>query len=141
MTFTWLVLFIVLVLVELMTVNLLTLWFALGAIASFFVSLVCDNVSLQMGVFVLVSVISLVILRNILMKVKNKKMIPTNLDRVIGDAGIVTEEINPFGIGEVKVDGKRWSAISDKKIEVNSKVRILAIEGVKLKCQKIEEKN
>ncbi len=141
MTFTWLVLFIVLVLVELMTVNLLTLWFALGAIASFFVSLVCDNISLQMGVFVLVSVISLVILRNILMKVKNKKMIPTNLDRVIGDAGIVTEEINPFGIGEVKVDGKRWSAISDKKIEVNSKVRILAIEGVKLKCQKIEEKN
>lgn len=141
MTFTWLVLFIVLVLVELMTVNLLTIWFALGAIASFFVSLVCDNISLQMGVFVLVSVISLVILRNILMKVKNKKMIPTNLDRVIGDAGIVTEEINPFGIGEVKVDGKRWSAISDKKIEVNSKVRILAIEGVKLKCQKIEEKN
>lgn len=141
MTFTWLVLFIVLVLVELMTVNLLTLWFALGAIASFFVSLVCDSISLQMGVFVLVSVISLVILRNIFMKAKNKKMIPTNLDRVIGDAGIVTEEINPFGIGEVKVDGKRWSAISDKKIEVNSKVRILAIEGVKLKCQKIEEKN
>lgn len=141
MTFTWLVLFIVLVLVELMTVNLLTLWFALGAIASFFVSLVCDNVSLQMGVFVLVSVISLVILRNILMKVKNKKMIPTNLDRVIGDIGIVTEEINPVTIGEVKVDGKRWSAISDKKIEVDSKVRILAIDGVKLKCQKIEEKN
>ena len=141
MTFTWLVLFIVLVLVELMTVNLLTIWFAFGALASFFVSLVDDSLSLQLGVFVLVSIISLVVLRDILMKLKDKKMIPTNLDRVIGDVGIVTEEINPFGIGEVKVDGKRWSAISDKKIEVNSKVKILAIDGVKLKCQRVEEKN
>ena len=141
MTFTWLVLFIVLVLVELMTVNLLTIWFAFGAIASFFVSLLNDSISLQLGVFVLVSVISLAVLRDVLIKVKDKRMIPTNLDRVIGDVGIVTEEINSFDVGEVKVDGKRWSAISDKKIEVNSKVKILAIDGVKLKCQRVEEKN
>ena len=141
MTFTWLVLFIVLLFIELVTVNLVTIWFAIGAVASFFLSLFDNDISSQLGLFALVSLVSLLFMRKLIIKLKDKNIIPTNLDRVIGDIGIVTEEINPVTIGEVKVDGKRWSAISNEKIEVNSKVKILAIDGVKLRCQKIEEKN
>ena len=54
---------------------------------------------------------------------------------------LVTETISPLKIGEVKVDGKRWSAVSDTEIKLNEKVKILAIDGVKLKCQRVEEKN
>ena len=103
MTFTWLVLFIVLVFIELVTVNLVTIWFAFGSLVSFFVSLFFDNTSLQVGIFVVVSFIALLLTKKIVNKVKNKQIIPTNLDRVI--------------------------------------VKILAIEGVKLKCQRVEEKN
>ena len=141
MTFTWLVLFIVLVFIELVTINLVTIWFAIGALASFFVSLFCDNSSLQVGVFVVVSFVCLLLTKKVINKVKNKKVIPTNLDRVIGEIGIVTEDIVPEKVGEVKVDGKKWSAISDTEIKINEKVKILAIDGVKLKCQKLEEKN
>lgn len=141
MTFTWLVLFIVLLFIELVTVNLVTIWFAIGSVASFFLSLFSNDISSQLGLFTLVSLVSLLFMRKLVIKLKGKNIIPTNLDRVIGDIGIVTEEINPVTIGEVKVDGKRWSAVSNEKIEVNSKVKILAIDGVKLRCQKIKEKN
>ena len=137
MTFTWLVLFIVLVFIELVTVNLVTIWFAFGS----FVSLFFDNASLQVGIFVVVSFIALLLTKKFVNKVKNKQIIPTNLDRVIGKIGIVTETISPLKIGEVTVDGKRWSAVSDTEIKLNEKVKILAIDGVKLKCQRVEEKN
>ena len=100
-----------------------------------------DNTSLQVGIFVVVSFIALLLTKKIVNKVKNKQIIPTNLDRVIGKIGIVTETISPLKIGEVKVDGKRWSAVSDTEIKLNEKVKILAIDGVKLKCQRVEEKN
>jgi membrane protein implicated in regulation of membrane protease activity len=65
--------------------------------------------------------------------------VKTNLDRVIGMDGIVTEDIIPFELGEVKVDGKKWSAISDEKIEKDSTIVVLDIDGVKLKVKKKEE--
>lgn len=141
MAFTWLILFVVLIFLELITVNLVTIWFAIGALVSFFVSLFNDNSSLQIGIFVVVSFISLILTKKVVEKLKDKKVVPTNLDRVIGQVGVVTEEIKPSCVGEVKVDGKRWSAVSNETIEINSKVKILAINGVKLECQKIEEKN
>ena len=51
-------------------------------------------------------------------------------------SGVVTEEIKKNTVGEIKVDGKRWSAISDKKIGVGSTVKVLKIDGVKLVVEK-----
>ena len=68
-------------------------------------------------------------------KLRVQKNEPTNADRVIGQTGIVTEEINPIdGLGEVKVDGKRWSAKSSdgKIIPEGTIVKIEEISGVKL---------
>ena len=59
----------------------------------------------------------------------------------IGKIGIVTQEISSLEPGEVKVDGKHWSAIASNKISKNEKVKILSIEGVKLKVEKIKEEN
>ena len=53
--------------------------------------------------------------------------------------GIVTEKITKFEIGEVKVDGKKWSAISDDDIEVGTTIIVLSIDGVKLKVRKKED--
>ena len=68
---------------------------------------------------------------------KNKEK--TNLDRIIGMKGIVTEEIKKMDIGEVKVDGKRWSAISNKNLPKGSTVKVLKIKGVKLEVEEWEE--
>lgn len=138
MSFTWMLVFLALVFLELITVALVCIWFAVGALAAFIVSLFVDSIYIQLAVFVAVSSISLLLTRKIVNRINDKK-VPTNLDRVIGKIGIVTEEITKLEPGEVKVDGKKWSAISTKKINVGSKVEILSIDGVKLKVKEIKE--
>jgi membrane protein implicated in regulation of membrane protease activity len=71
--------------------------------------------------------------------IKNK--VKTNADRLVGKHAKVTKALLPGERGEVKVEGKYWLAFSDQEIgfEVNEKVEVLAIEGVKLLIGKIEE--
>ena len=139
MTLFWLVLFVVLALFELVTVNLVSIWFSLGALITTFVSLVTDNLMIHLAVFTISSILLLLLTKPFVKKMKKREEVPTNLDMVIGKTGVVTEKIEKDGIGEVKVLGKKWSAYSDKEIEENSKVKILSINGVKLKVEEIKE--
>lgn len=139
MTLFWLVLFVVLALFELVTVNLVSIWFSLGALITTFVSLVTDNLMIHLAVFTISSILLLLLTKPFVKKMKKKEGVPTNLDMVIGKKGIVTETIEKDGIGEVKVLGKKWSAYSDKEVKENSKVKVLSINGVKLKVEEIKE--
>ena len=139
MTLFWLVLFIVLALFELATVNLVSIWFSLGALITTFVSLVTDNLMIHLAVFTISSILLLLLTKPFVKKMKKREGVPTNLDMVIGKTGVVTEKIEKDEIGEVKVLGKKWSAYSDKEIEENSKVKILCNNGVKLKVEEIKE--
>lgn len=139
MTTLWMVVFLGLVFLELATINLVSIWFAIGALVSFIVSLYVENVTVQIAVFVAVSAVSLLLTKKIVKKLRTREPEKTNLDRVIGKIGIVTEEITKLEPGEVKVDGKKWSAISNKKIKVGSKVEILSIDGVKLNVKEVKE--
>lgn len=139
MTTLWMIVFLGLVFLELATINLVSIWFAIGALVSFIVSLYVSNVTVQIAVFVAVSAVSLLLTKKIVKKLRTREPEKTNLDRVIGKIGIVTEEITKLEPGEVKVDGKKWSAISNKKIKVGSKVEILSIDGVKLNVKEVKE--
>ena len=139
MTLFWLVLFVILSLFELATVNLVSIWFAIGAIITTFVSLTTDNIMIHLAVFTISSILLLLLTKPFVKKMKKRDVVPTNLDRVIGKVGVVTEKIEKDGIGEVKVLGKKWSAYSDKEVEENSKVKVLSINGVKLKVEEIKE--
>ena len=139
MSFIWMVVFLALIVIELMTVNLVSIWFAIGALASFVLSFWVENTTWQIAVFVGVSFISLLFTRGFVKKIRGGKVEATNLDRVIGQIGVVTEEITKLEPGEVKVDGKKWSAISTKKIKEGSKVEILSIDGVKLNVKEVKE--
>ena len=136
----WLVLFIFLVIVELSTVNLVSIWFAVGALVASVVSLFLDNWVIQVAVFGLVSLLILVILKPFMKKFKGQK-VATNLDRVIGQIGIVTEEIQKLMPGEVKVGGRYWTAIANKKIKKDAKVKVESIDGVKLVVREVKEED
>lgn len=139
LTLTWLIIFIFLIFVEIATVNLVSIWFAIGAMASCILSIYVDNLIIQLGCFVITSTICLILTKSIISKIKSHKIIPTNLDRVIGDIGIVTEDIDEFNNGEVKVDGKTWTATSKENLKVGTKVKIVSINGVKLNVKSIKE--
>ena len=140
-TVSWIIIFLVLIVIEAVTVDLVSIWFAIGALVCSFVALLTEDLFLQLMVFVLVSAITLFCTKGFVNKIKSRKVVPTFLDRIIGLIGVVTEKITNNS-GEVTVDGKRWSAISAEEISVGSKVEILSIDGVKLqvKLKKEEEK-
>lgn len=141
MSLTWMLLFIILIFIEIITVNLVSIWFSLGALIAFIFSLFIENTTWQIAIFVGVSLLSLLLTKKFVKKLRVNDVVATNLDRVIGLIGIVTEEVNELEPGEVKVDGKRWSAISNKKIRVGSKVEILSIDGVKLNVKEVKEED
>ena len=136
---TWLIIVILLTILEVITINLVSVWFIVSGIVSLFLSFVIDSFYVQFMVFVCLGLVLMLLTRPYLVKKLSKKKVSTNLDRVIGMEGIVTEEITKFKIGEVKVDGKKWSAISDEKINVGEEVTVDSIDGVKLIVRKGEE--
>lgn len=138
MTFFWLVTFIILLLIEIFTINLVTIWFALGSIAAMFCSLCTDSTFIQIAVFVGVSLVSLLLTKPIMKKMKNFDVTPTNSDMVIGKVGVVVKKIENNKYGEVKIFGNVWTARADEEIEVGEKVKVLSIEGVKLIVKKEE---
>lgn len=135
----WLVLIIVLTIIEVATVNLLTIWFVISGIVTLLIAIFVNNVVIETTVFIILGVILLFTTRPVFTKLLQGKNEKTNLDRVVGMKGIVTEEIKKHQVGEVKVDGKKWSAVSDKTIKVGEEVTILKIEGVKLIVEKVGE--
>ena len=139
MTEVWLIFFIILVIIELITVNLVTIWFALGALITSLVSLYTTDTVILLAFFVVTSLLLLILTKPVVKKLKVQKVVATNLDQVIGKTGIVSVPIEKDKIGEVKVLGKTWSAYSDKEISKDKKVKILSISGVKLKVEEKEE--
>ena len=137
MVWIWLGIVIALTFIELATVNLVTIWYIASALISLVLSFFIDSFFIQFLVFVIVGTILILTTREYLLKFLGNKSQKTNLDRVVGMTAIVTEEIKKNVSGEVKVDGKKWTAISNKKIKVGSEVEVLEIDGVKLRVKEV----
>lgn len=134
----WLVVIVLLVFLEVSTVNLVCVWFILSGLVSLILSFFIDSFYIEFAVFVVLGLILMILTRPILIKKFARKNVKTNSDRVLGMEGVVTEEITKLKVGEVKVDGKRWSAVSDEKIEVGTTIIVESIDGVKLVVRKGE---
>lgn len=138
MAYFWLCVVILLSVVEAVTVDVVTIWYVVSGIATIILSFFTDNFFIQMALFTILGTILLVTTRPILKKALKSKDVKTNFDRIIGMEGIVTEKITQNTVGEVKVDGKKWSAISDEPLNEGTSVTILEIDGVKLKVKEIK---
>ena len=132
----WLIIVILLTLIEVATVNLTTIWFVVSGIIALIISLFVDNYILQFGIFVILGVILLITTKPFLTKFLKQHKVKTNIDRIIGMTGVVTEKIEKNKDGEVKVDGKMWTAYADKSIKKDELVKVLEIKGVKIKVEK-----
>ncbi len=132
----WLVIFVILVIAEVLTMGLTTIWFALGALASFAVSLFSSQLWLQIVVFLVVSLIVLIFYRPLAVKYVNSRSEKTNIDELIGKEGRVTEKIDNFGqTGRILLNGMDWAArakVDGIVIEADTIVRVKEVKGVKL---------
>lgn len=136
----WLVLFIYFVVTEIASLGLTSIWFAVGAFITMFVSSLGAGIWIQLIVFSVVSAVLLIVTRPIALKHINKKMVKTNVDSYEGHVGIVTETIdNLKGTGTVFLNGLDWTARSvsdDTTIEKDTKVVVKKVEGVKVIVEK-----
>ncbi len=135
MTYFWIILCIIFIIIEAVTPQLTTIWFALGSAASFVLALLGRGYPLQLAAFVAVSVIFLLLTRPLARRLTKKDYVPTNADRLIGEEAVVTEKIdNLTATGTVKINGQIWNARSQngEEISVGETVRVTEISGAKL---------
>lgn len=140
----WLAILIIMVVIEIVTLGLTTIWFAGGALVAFIASLLGAGLPIQVVLFILVSLLLLLGTRPLAVKYFNKDRVKTNAESLIGTVGIVMQEIdNLHAQGMVQVNGQEWTARStdDTVIEKGKEVLIEEIRGVKLivKEKKMED--
>lgn len=132
----WLIILAVLIVIEIVTLGLTTIWFAGGALVAFI--LACFGVSLpiQITVFIVISLVLLFFTRPVAMKYLNKKRFKTNYEGVIGKIVKVTERIDNYNAtGAAMCNGQEWTAraeIDNKVIEPGTMVKVVNVSGVKL---------
>ena len=137
----WLVLSGICLIIESFTLGFFVFWFSIGALFALIVSLFTTNIIIQSVVFIVSSTILLLLTKPLIKKiVKTPKTKSTNVYSIIGKEGIVLESIdNLNSTGKVKVSGELWSAISDSNIEKGETIKVLSVNGVKLKVKKVNE--
>lgn len=132
----WLIAFVVLVGIEIVTMALTTIWFAGGAFAAFLISLFGAGVEIQMAAFLIISFIMLFLTRPFAAKYINSNTVKTNAESLIGRRARVTAQINnELEQGTAVIDGQEWTARALDSREVipeGTMVEIEKIRGVKL---------
>lgn len=132
----WLIIFVVLVLFEIATLGLTTIWFAIGALAAFMASIFNANIYVQLTLFVIVSFLFLLTTRPIFKKILTDKKVKTNIDGLIGQLAVVTVPIDNLQCsGAARINGVEWTARSiapDVKFNEGDLVKVKEINGVKL---------
>jgi len=137
MSWIWLGAVVLFGIIEAATSELVSIWFVAGALGAFLLALFSAPLWAQIAVFLALSVATLLLVRPIAKRKLQPAIIPTNADRVIGAVGTVAEGAEPGELARVAVDGQNWAALCPDALEKGDKVRITAIEGVKLITEKL----
>lgn len=138
----WLAIVIVLLVIEIATLGLTTIWFAGGALVACIAALLHANIWVQIVLFLVISVLLLFFTRPLAIRYMNKDRTKTNVDSMVGKEAVVTEAIdNLKEQGVVQVNGLEWTARSEESQEVIPKgaiVEVGRVDGVKLIVRKKE---
>lgn len=140
----WLIVFAVMIIIEIVTLGLTTIWFAAGSLIAFFAALLGANLYVQAALCIVISTLLLVLTRPIAKRYFNTNVMKTNVDRLIGMTAKVTVEIsNNDNQGYAVVCGQEWTArteVDGEIITVGELVTVKSISGVKLiVSRKVEE--
>lgn len=134
----WIIAMVLFGVLEAVTLGLTSLWFVIGALIALIAAMIGLPFVAQVIIFVVASGIFLVFTKPAaknLLKIGGER---TNIDALIGEKGLVTLEIQPFSMGQVRVKGQIWSALAEdgEAIAAGQTVIVSSIEGVKLIVKK-----
>ena len=136
---TWAIIVVVMLIVEYNTEDFTSIWFAIGGVVALIMSLCgVESIMLQIGVFLAVSLILLLSLRNVLKRTLIKQTIATNKDALIGQKIQILKDADSFNPGEGKINGLIWTILCEENDEVKKDdiAIVTRIEGNKLIVKK-----
>lgn len=128
----WLSMVIIFTVIEVFTAGLTTIWFAIGSVPMIFLSYLPIPFLYQVLLMLVISIVLLIFTRPFAVKKLNANKEKTNVEALIGKSALVTKKITKFEKGEVKIDGKIWTAksVSDEDLEEGTECLLQNIEGV-----------
>lgn len=137
----WLLAAIVFGVIESLTMGLVTIWFAGGALVALVASVLRVSVPIQIIIFLAVSVVLMVGTRKIFIEKLRTGQEKTNVDALIGRIGTAKTDVDNMSAGIVNLSGQDWSAIciGEEKVVAGHKVKVERIEGVKLVVTPVKE--
>ncbi len=136
----WIIIIVISLIVEFLSaIQLTSVFFALGAICALIANQLNASFIIQLIIFTIISILSILIIKPIASRYLQGNIIKTNADRCIGQKAILLKDISLDTWGEIKVNNVLWHCISvdNKPITKGNLVKILAIEGAKLIVEKI----
>jgi len=132
LAWVWLAIVIISLVLEFLTSEVVSIWFAVGSFVSLILAICNVNEAVQVIIFVAVSLLFLVCARPFIKRWTKRNEIKTNVDSLVGRIAVVCEDIIDGNRGVVKLDAQEWSAISSDNLVKGTKVVVLSIEGNKL---------
>lgn len=137
-TYIWLGVTVLTLIVEFVTLDLVSVWLSAGALVAMILSLCGVGYELQIIVAVVVALVLILTLRKVALKWLNKSNEKTNLDLIIGKKVKLITKITQDEMGTVKINGITYSAksLNNAEIDENEYVIIEKIEGNKLIVKK-----
>ncbi len=133
--------FVISMIVELVTLSLVSVWFSIGAIVAILFNYLKFDIVIQIIGFLVGSFLTFLIFRPILKKQIEGEKVRTNYDRLIGKKGQVIKAIEAEDFGQVRVENQLWSAVEKNNLtlEEGKMVKVLGISGVKLIVEEYKE--
>ena len=132
----WLIVTVALAVIEIMTMGLVTIWFAAGAAVALLLSLIGTPIWVQIAAFLVISIAVLLLVRPIASAHFNNRLKKTNIDAIVGKTLIAKTDIdNLHGFGKVDMDGSTWLAASSMDniiIHAGEEVKVVEVRGAKL---------
>ena len=136
----WIAIIVLAIIVEVVSEQLISIWFVPGAIVATFLDFFEVSLIWQILTVLVLAALGIVLAKFFLADKIASKIEKTNVDAIIGERCVVTERIDNYaGCGLVKIKGQIWSARGvgeDDIYEIGSVLRVVAIEGVKVICKK-----
>ena len=136
----WVLVLTVLLIVEASTVNLVTIWFAVGALAAIITCFFTDQFSIQLLVFAVVSIAALLWTKPLVDRIRRRQPAnPLGIDRLIGRRAEILTDLVPGEKGRVRLDGVDWQAVCSEPLKAGELCTVAAVDTTTLTVQPLSD--
>lgn len=133
----WLAAMVLFLIVEIMTPGLVFACFAVGALGAAVTSAMTGNYLIQLSVFAFLAIVFIPLTRPLAKRITKESPQKTNVDAMIGKAGLVVKAIDPAAdVGQVRVEGQVWQAIATEAIDEGAQITVDKVQGARLYVSK-----